>query len=271
MLPFYPAAPGNFSPPLIEAQPGSASEALQRLAALHSVGISEPIRPGYFNQYDPPHYSHPADKTFIECRQPSGFVWSVNPVFGVRPIMHPVNTTQIAPTDSSTGAEAVTPANSPDPGPHEATGSDQIVVNEEIEADEVDDIGGPLNEDRTRKAVSTQFTARDAIKVSSDPPRRITFSVQQLRIMRNRFDTDHYIDRSEATELANELGITVKSLLNWFANERRRFKLTSGFSTPPGLTRPCPPLARSQTSLPPVKSKSGCCINSQRDPAMSQQ
>ena len=239
MLPFCPAAPGSFSPPLIEAPPGSASEALQKLAALHSVGISEPARPGYFNQYNPPHYSHPADKTFMECRQPSGFHWSVNPVFGVRPIMYPENTTQIAPTDSSTGAEAVTPANSPDPGPREATGPDQIVVNEEIEADEVADIAGPLNDDRARKADSTQFTTRDAIKVSSEPPpKKITFSVKQLRIMRNRFDTDHYIHRSEATELANKLGITVKSLLNWFANERRRFKLASGFSTPPGLIRP---------------------------------
>ena len=230
MLPFRPAAPENcISPPFIRAAPGPASAALQRLCALRVVEMSQPQPSGYFNHYYPSLYGNPFDTECTEYHQPSGVVWSVHPVSGVRPQMYPVDTAWEALVDPSTRIEAVTPANSPTPAPDKAASGDQTAVNTETEV-EADDVGESHRDDTVTKADGRRPTSRNATKVSGGARKirkRLIFNTEQLQIMRCRFDIDPYIGRSEACGLARELGVATKPLLTWFANERRRVRNAS--------------------------------------------
>lgn len=227
MLPFRPAAPGNcVSPPFVRAAPGSASAALQRLSAFRVVEMSQPQPSGYFNHYYPSPYSNPLDMQCTQYYQPSGVVWSVNPVSGVRPQMYPVDTAWEAPADPPTQSEGLTPANSPIPAADQAASGDQTAVNIETEV-EADDVGESLRDDTVAKADGRRPTSKDATKVSGGARkirRRLIFNTEQLRVIRHRFDIDPYIGRLEACGLARELGVATKPLLTWFANERRRVK-----------------------------------------------
>lgn len=227
MLPFHPAVPGNcVSPPLIRASPGSASAALQRLSALHVVEMSQSQPSGHFNQYYPSPYTNPLDTGCTEYHQPTGFVWSVNPVPDVRPQMYPVDTAWEAPAEPPIQIEAVTPANSPIPA---AASGDQTAVNIET-AVEADDVGVLLRDDTVARADDRRPTSRGASKVTGGARKirkKIIFNTEQLEIMRFRFGIDPYIGRLEACRLARELGVEAKPLLTWFANERRRVRNAS--------------------------------------------
>lgn len=240
MLPFRPATPGHPIYPSSVAVPAfPTSEALYGLSASRSVGPWYPHPSGYFSQSFPPPCSNGINAPFMGYHQPPGFAWRINPVLGVSPIMYPVDTAH-----GATGIESVTPSSSPElaaqktaTGQTVANGSDQTVVEEEIDVVKADDIGKPLDDNRAGKADSTQLTGKRPNKVRSGPRTRTAFTMYQLQIMRDRFDKHHYIDKPEARELACVLGITARSLRIWFANERRRIKFTSNLPATPQLSR----------------------------------
>lgn len=237
MLPFRPAAPGHpIYPPSVAVPAGPAGEALYRLSASRSVGPWYPRPFGYFSQSFLPPYSNGINAPFMGYHQAPGFVWHINPVSGVRPIMYPVDAAHSA---SAAGIESVTPFSSPaSPDQTVARSSDQTVVEEEeINVVNANNFDKPLDDTRAGKADSTQLMVSRPHMVSNVPRNRITFNTYQLRIMRDRFDKHHYIDRREASELACVLGIPSRSLLIWFSNERRRVKLTSNLPVTPRLSR----------------------------------
>ena len=234
MLPFRPAAPGNcVSPPVIRAAPGSASAALQRLSAFRVVEMSQPQPSGYFSHYYPSPYGK-LDTRCLHCHQPSGVVWSVNPVSGVRPQMYPVDTAREAPADPSTRIEPLTPANSPIPAPYQAASVDQTAVNNIETEVEANDVGESLRDGTAAKADGRRPTTKNATKVSGGARKvrkRLIFNAEQLKVIRHRFDIDPYIGRFEACGIARELGVPTKPLLTWFANERRRVKAADLLAT----------------------------------------
>ena len=238
MLPFRPVAPGHpIYPPSVAAPVGSASGALYGLCASRSVGPWHPHPLGYCSQPFPPIRSDGVNAPFMGYQQLPGLVWRINPVFGVRPMMNPVDTARRA-----TATEPVTRSSFPElaaektacPDQTVARSSGQTAVVEKIDVVTAADIGKPLDDNR---ADSTQPTRIRPNKVRNGPRSRTTYNTHQLRTMRDRFDKSRYIDHPEATELAFKLGITPKSLLIWFSNERRRARFTSNVPATPPLSR----------------------------------
>lgn len=243
MLPFRPTTPGHpIYPPSVAVPIGPASEALYRFSAPRSIGPGYPHPLGYLSQSFPSLCNNGFNAPFMGYHQPPGFVWRINPVSGVRPIIYPVDMAHRAAASSSTGIESVAPFSFPERAAQKtasrdqtvAKSSDQTVVKEEIDVFKADDAGRPLDDNR---ADSTQPTRKHPTRVRNGPRTRTTYNTLQLRIMRDRFDKHRYIDQPEAIELAFALGITPKSLLIWFSNERRRVKFTSNSPVAPQLSR----------------------------------
>ena len=227
MLPFPHAIPRYcVAPSLTRASSSSTGAALQRLSAFRMVERSRLQPFGYFNQYYPSPYDYPIHVGYPGYHPP--FVgWSVNPVPGVSPQMYPMNTATRAPADPPTRIEAETTANAPTPSPNRAASSHQATVNVETEADGVSNSGC---DDVVAKTDSRRPTRRAAIKARNNSlgiRRRVTFTTEQLAIMRHRFQINPYIKRLEAGKLAKELGVAAQSLVIWFSNERRRVRNAS--------------------------------------------
>ena len=236
MVPFRPTTPGHpIYPPSVAVPVGPSSEALYRLSAFRSIGPGYPHPLGYLSQSFSSLCNNGFNAPFMGYQQPPGLVWRINPVFGVRPIMYPVATARRDTAAPSTGVEPVKPSSSTElagqktasPDQTVARSSDQTGVEKEIGVVKADGINKPLDDNRPGKADSTQPTSKRPNNVISGFRSRTTYSRSQLQTMRDRFRKRPYIEQPEAIKLADSLGVTEKSLSIWFANERRRTKLTS--------------------------------------------
>ena len=231
MWPSHPATPGI---------PFCVQSTLNRSATGARASAFRPVIPrryylaDYFCQYccslsD----SGSATGLITWHHQPGGFVRPISSVADAQPILYQVDTSRETHAHASATSETVTRVSSPNLAARETVVTDQTNTSEMSDTGAIDHVGKSLNSNDSNKASdanSPQLTNRKTTKTGR--LRRTTFSLEQLRIMRERFDQSQYISRGEATELAKELKIRVGSLLDWFGNERTRTRYPSRVGRP---------------------------------------
>ncbi len=166
--------------------------------------------------------------------QPAGFARPISPVADARPILCQVDTSRETHAHASAQTEAVTHVRSPNLAPRETVITDQTNTSEMSDTVAIDNVGESLNSNDSNNKASepnrSQLTNRKTTKTGRR--HRTTFSLKQLRVMRERFGQNQYISREEATELAKELKVRVSSLLDWFGNQRTRIRYPSRVGRP---------------------------------------